>query len=154
METLMRHLPLCLLVIAASPFTAPAQVVTRAADPQTVVREYIAAQNRHDVDRMLSLVADPLEIRTGLSNASLANALSEDQSHLRERFARIVASFPGAHTDVLEVMTEGGVVVTRERTTGLPGNRSDTGLAMYRVQNGRIVSFWIVSSTTTAGDRQ
>jgi hypothetical protein len=150
----MRRLPLFLVVIAASPLTASAQVASSPTDPLNVVREYIAAQNRHDVDRMLSLVADPLEIRTGLTNASLTNALSEDRSHLRERLARIVAGFPDTHTDVLEVMTEGGVVVTRERTTGLPGNRSDTGLAMYRVRNGRIESFWIVSSNTAAGDRQ
>lgn len=141
-----------LLVLGAPcPAVAQASIPT---DPVGVVREYIAAQNRGDVDRMLSLLADQVEIRVGLTNAELTSrALSENQSQLRVRFTRILQGVPNARTEVLELISDGSVVITKERTTGLPGDISDTGLAIYRVRKGKIDTLWAVSSSLSAGDR-
>lgn len=142
----MHRVPLgLLLVVAAAGFgSAPP---SNPADPVGVVREYIAAQNRHDIDRMLSLLADQVEFRVGLSKAALTSS-SENHSQLRTRFTRIVEALPNARFEVLEVISDGSVVMTRERTTGLPGGGSDTGLAMYRVRDGRIETLWVVSSSS------
>jgi hypothetical protein len=145
---------LLLLLVSASPSATLAQVTSSTTDPITVVREYIGAQNRGDVDKMLSLLAEQVEIRVGLTNATLAtSALSENQAQLRTRFTRIVQNFPSARSEVLEVISEGSVVMTKERTTGLPGDCTDTGLAMYKVRNGRIEAMWVVSSSGASGDR-
>jgi hypothetical protein len=96
---------------------------------------------------MLTLVADPAEIHFGLSNPSPTGGVaSENHSQLRARFTRIVKSLPNARTEVLEVISNGSVVVTKEHTTGLPGDGSDTGVAMYRVRSGKIDLLWLVSS--------
>lgn len=141
-----------LLLTLAAPVAASAQAQD-SANPVAIVREYIAAQNRGDVDRMLSLLADRVEIRFGLTDARLASsASSENQGELRQRFTRIVQGFPGARSEILEVISDGSVVMTKERTSGLPGGGSDTGLAMYRVQNGKIHTLWAVSSNAAAGN--
>jgi hypothetical protein len=103
---------------------------------------------------MLSLLADQVEIRVGLTNAELiSRALSENQSQLRVRFTRILQGLPNARTEVLELISDGSVVITKERTTGLLGDISDTALAIYRVRHGKIDTLWAVSSSLSAGDR-
>jgi hypothetical protein len=145
METWMRRLLLSsMLVLAPIPALAQASIST---DPVGVVREYIAAQNRGDVDRMLSFFADQVQIRFGLTNAEVtSSAVSENQSQLRLRFTRIVQSVPKAQFEVLQIISDGSVVITKERTTGLPGDLSETGLAVYRVRNGKIEMLWIFSA--------
>ena len=141
-----------LLLTLAAPVAASAQAQD-SANPVAIVREYIAAQNRGDVDRMLSLLADRVEIRVGLTNARLASsALSENQTELRARFTRVVQGFPGARSEILEAISDGSVVMTKERTSGLPAGNSESGLAMYRVQNGKIHMLWAVSSSAAAGN--
>ena len=84
-------LGLLLVVAATGPGFAQA---SNPLDPVGVVREeYITAQNRHDIDRMLSLLADQVEFRIGLSKATLASA-SENHAQLRTRFTRIAENLP------------------------------------------------------------
>jgi hypothetical protein len=150
----MRRFMLAPLLVLATPPMLLAQATSTPTDPVAVVREYIAAQNRGDVDRMLTLVGDPVEIRAGLTTAVLtSSALSENRMQLRTRFTRMIEGCPGAHSEILEVLTEGSVVVVKERMTGLPGGVSATGLTMYRVRNGKIESMWVVSSSSSAGDK-
>jgi hypothetical protein len=135
---------------------APAIVVAQApaqADSRAVVRGYIDAQNQRNVDRILSFFADQVEIRVGLTTAELTrSAMSENRTQLRTRFAQIIQNFPNARWEVLEVISDGSVAMTKERATGL-GDGTDTGLAMYRVRNGKIEAMWVVSSSATSGDR-
>lgn len=137
-------LDLLLVVAATGPGFAQA---SNPLDPVGVVREYIAAQNRHDIDRMLSLLADQVEFRIGFSKATLTSA-SENHAQLRTRFTRMAENLPNARTEVLELISDGSVIMTKERTTGLPGGGSDTGLAMYRVRDGKIETLWVVSSSS------
>jgi hypothetical protein len=136
--------------------TAPATVMAQRsgqADPGAVVRDYIAAQNRGDIDRLLSFFADQVEIRVGLTTAELTRtAMSENQAQLRARFAQIIRNFPSARSEVLESISDGSVVMTKERTTGLRAGGSDMGLAVYRVRNGKIEAMWVVSSAAASGD--
>jgi|WetSurMetagenome_2_1015567.scaffolds.fasta_scaffold1412686_1 hypothetical protein len=142
----MHRVLLSLLLIVATTGAGFAQA-SDPLDPVDVVREYIAAQNRHNIDRMLSLLADQVEFRSGLSKATLTSA-SENHAQLRTRFARIAEHLPNARTEVLELISDGSVVMTKERTTGLSGGGSDTGLAMYRVRDGKIETLWVVSSSS------
>ena len=142
----MHRVLLGLLLVVAATGPGFAQV-SNPLDPVGVVPEYITAQNRHDIDRMLSLLADQVEFRIGLSKATLASA-SENHAQLRTRFTRIAENLPNARTEVLELISDGSVIMTKERTTGLPGGGSDTGLAMYRVRDGKIETLWVVSSSS------
>ncbi len=141
----MLHLLLGALLVAGNAAAALAQVASVPTDPVGVVKEYIAAQNRHDVDRMLSLLADRVEIRIGLGATP---STSDTQSQMRERLTRIAQLAPNARTEVLDLITDGPVVMTRERTTGLADGGTETGLAIYRVRNGKIGILWVVSSST------
>jgi hypothetical protein len=150
----MHRLLLTAFVVLGASNLAFAQVKSIPTEPVAVVREYIAAQNRGDINRMLSFLADRVEIRVGVTDAAVkSSAVAENPSQLRVRFSRIAQTVPNARTEVLELMSDGSLVITKERTTGLPGNSSDTGLAMYRVHNGKIDTLWALSSSSSSGDR-
>jgi hypothetical protein len=150
----MRRFLLTSMLLLTVPAAALAQATPTPNDPTAVVRDYVSAQNRGDIDRMLALVADQLELRTGLTTARISESTSsENKAQLRARFNQMNERFPQARSEILELMTQGGVVITKERMDGLPGGVSDTGIAMYRVRNGKIESIWLVSSAAAAGDR-
>ena len=121
-------------------------------EPTAVVREYVAAQNRGDIERMLALVADRVEMRTGLSLPTMTQStISENKTQLRRRFAQIARQAPQARTEITEVMTQGGVVITKERMTRLPDG-TGSGIALYNVRAGKIESIWLISAEASGGN--
>ena len=61
-------------------------------------------------------------------------------------------SRPDARFEILEVISDDSVVMTKLRITGIPESKSVIDLAMYVVRNGKIESLWVVSmSPSTEG---
>jgi hypothetical protein len=148
-----RHFLVASIILLTGPVRVLAQLPLTPAEPVTVVREYIAAQNRGDIDRMMSLLADQVVLRTGfVPGAAPETTRTQSNAELRNQFTQMLQRLPGARSEILEVITEGVVVITRERTTGLPNGGSDTGLAIYQVRNGKIDNLWIVSSRAVAAN--
>ena len=69
-----------------------------------------------------------------------------DRAGQRRTYERAVSAAPNSHFTALEQIVSGPVIVSREEGSGLPGGAREIGLAMYRVEDGRIVGLWILNT--------
>ena len=123
-----------------------------ASDPVVVVRQYVAAQNEHDLGAMLTLLADPVDLHVGFPDAQgpvVALHLSGEQR--RAQFEKAFQSQPSVRFQIVDILTEGAVVVTRERASGLPPETAAVGLCVYRVRGGRIDYMWVIPPVALSG---
>jgi hypothetical protein len=138
----MRPFSLLLALGCLFPAVAAAQTDT-GQTPEAVVRANIAAENAHDVDRILATLAERVDFRIHMAgHADSTFALTSEQQ--RETYDRAVRLAPNVRFQILEQIVSGPVVVSREEISGLEGGARQVGLTVYRVEHGRIVSLWIL----------
>ena len=154
MKTVVSRLVLCGLVVAGSAHQSAAQATGKppaSYNPQeraavTVVQGWIEAWKAHDIDKLMSYMADNLVFRADVS---------EELQYGRDGFERIARGVMNfwCGMDLEEVFVVGGdtgTVVLAKRIDYFPGNPPRgrgagglTGMAipvaiMFRVKNGKI----------------
>ena len=116
------------------------------AAPLAVVSAHLAAENAHDVSRILSTLADTVEMRIMRPLEGRDTLLQLDRDGQRGAYAHAVTSAPESHFTVISQIVSGPLVISREEVSGLPGGSREIGLMLYRVRSGRIVALWILNS--------
>ena len=119
-----------------------AQAAAAADKPDKLVREFVAAFNAHDVDRMLTscapdvrwmnLAADKLTVET-----SGTEKLAES---MRGYFRRV----PSARSELRGVVVSGNFVTAVERATweSKGQERTQCSVSVYEVREGKVHSVW------------
>ena len=115
------------LVSASSGVAAPVR------DPEAVVRAYADAATRHDLEALLALYAP--DVRKYRFPGSFA---SQGLEHNREVYIRTFAENPNLKVEILQMITLGDKVVSRDRVTDLAGGRVAEEINVYQVENGHI----------------
>lgn len=92
----------------------------------------LAAYNAQDLDAYCACFADDIVIEDGAGAA-----ISRGKAAMRENYARMFATHPDNHCEVLHRIEIGGYVVDHERITGR-GPQPVFAVAVYRVANGLI----------------
>ncbi len=113
-------------------------------DPKEVVRQYVAAFNRGDLDALRELLAEDAEIQ---------GVLGQGQFEKIAPIWRQLIDGYGMQLDIQGLVAEGNVVAARYRETGTfrapafgnePTGRSYELIAMewFEIENGRIKRRW------------
>ncbi|MBB4637717.1 nuclear transport factor 2 family protein [Longimicrobium terrae] len=147
----MRISLLALVLLCSTAAHAQSGAAPLTTDPLSVVRENVAAQSAHDLDRFLATFADTVEYhiqKTGPVRDSVNVVLHHE---LRSGYGQVFKDMPDTRFEILDEMVSGSIVVTTERITGFPGYASLTGVAVYRVRNGRIDALWTFSTGENPG---
>ena len=82
-------------------------------DPKQVVRTFIEAHNRHDIDGMLEQLADDAHIADPASPIPLHGKAS-----IRPQYELIFGAVPDIHFEVTHMIAEGDLVFAALHTTG------------------------------------
>lgn len=110
--------------------------------PVSTVEAFMAAYNDHDVEAMLELVHP--EVQWLSVEGDSIHVEADGASALGRAMRGYFASTPSSHSIVDDVMETGRFVSVRERATwkGKGGTRAQSALAVYEVENGRILRVW------------
>jgi limonene-1,2-epoxide hydrolase len=109
-----------------------------AASPETIVRDFLGAWPRRDLEELMSFFAsDAVYHNVPVSPCVGAAAI-------RETFAGFLATMPGIVLDVVELVADGALVMAErvDRFVLPNGHRFDLPVTgVFEVQGGKIVAF-------------
>jgi hypothetical protein len=126
------------LVLGAGAVLAP-RAAPAPSTAETVVREYVAAQNAHQLDKLGTLAADSLQVGYlfGATGGPGKMAVESRAQHLA-LVSSAITRFPKIRFEIVSLVTEKNIVVTKENLTGGGPTGSQLGMSIYRVNGGRI----------------
>jgi hypothetical protein len=131
------------VLLIAGTTTSPANAQSA---PEAVVRAHIEAHNAHDIEALLKTLAEVVDMRILVPDGTPETKNLLDRAQQRQRFLTAFRFNPNARSRVLSVVTSGSTVVVRDEGTGLVGGTRQAGLALYRVDRGRISAIWILNT--------
>lgn len=108
----------------------------------TVLRAYVEAYNRHDVDKLMTLVSDDF------AYFSVAGDSMQRDIHgsalLREWLTGYFHSLPTVRSVIEDIFPCGTYLAMRERAIwqSKKGERSQVAIGVYEISNGRIRRAW------------
>lgn len=109
-----------------------------AASPETIVRDFLGAWPRRDLEELMSFFA-PDAVYHNVPVAPCVGAAA-----IRETFAGFLATMPGIALDVVELVANGALVMAErvDRFVMPNGHRFDLPVTgVFEVQDGKIVAF-------------
>ena len=113
-------------------------------DPEAlrIVKNHVAAFNRHDVVGMMALVGKNVRWFSVLKDSVALEA--DGKEALRKSMEDYFGSIPSARSAIEDAITRGSFVAVRERAfwQGKSGEQSQASLAIYEVRDGLIQSVW------------
>ncbi len=113
------------------------------AGPLAVVRAYVDAFNRHDVEDLLSRASPAVEWVN--VRGSVASVEVRGRETLRDYMATYFEAQPAVRSELEDAVATGDFVAVRERvfwTTPDGEERSQAALAVYRVREGLVQRVW------------
>jgi hypothetical protein len=124
---------------------AASDTMPRNVAAEDVIRRFVAASNRGDVEAFLSFFsADSKDFRGADDPHGLADKLLARMSSVDSRRATISAAFrsgPAGQAEIVDLLSFADFVVSRDRVT-LPGGRLVHQMKIYRVRDGLITHDW------------
>lgn len=129
-----------LAILASLPIAAQAAVCgSGAVEPDAVVMAQHGAYAAHDLEAFAACYADNVVI-TDLSGQ---RAEVVGMAALRELYGKLFKRMPaGFHSEYLDKLVNGAIVVVSERSVGAPSGKSPSGIAMFQVHQGKIDHVW------------
>ena len=113
-----------------------------------VIRELVAANNAGQVERFLAVFAPSVRLfRSSDDPHAIGDRPSKyngDAEGRRQVFLQMFAKGAPADVEILDMITVGDLVVSRDVAT-LPNGRIVDGVSIYRIREGRITHDWYVS---------
>jgi len=136
--------------VLLAPLPAIAQVNDKdPAAPEAVVQRQLDAYNAHDINAFLATYSADAQLFEHPSKL-LASGLAQ----LRERY---IARFkePNLHAVIAKRIVMGNVVIDHEKVTRTfpEGTGKLEAVAIYEVQNGKIVKTWLLLGRKTLDSR-
>jgi hypothetical protein len=124
----------CFIVAAA---LHPVGVLAQDQTPHAVIAAEYAAIDRHDLDGVFAVYADP--VRYGTLQDSVPPVLTS-VAQLRAAFAPVLAQNPQGHVWVVREMDVGRFVVAREQLLGTADGKPFELLDVSEVRGGKVVA--------------
>lgn len=122
--------------------------MTGTADPGETARlaqAQLDAYNAHDIDAFAACYAEDVEVY------DLGGALRfRGVDALHATYARVFATKPALHAELVGRLVVGDTAVDQERVTGLRDDHEVHALAIYKVAGGRITHVWFARADQPA----
>jgi hypothetical protein len=117
--------------------------------PETLVQQQLDAYNARDIDALMATYADDVQVFEHPATRLAANA-----QELRER-QMLRLQEPNLHAKLLNRIVSGNLVIDHELVTRTfpEGTGTLEMVAMYQVENDKIIKAWFVFGAKTLGAR-
>jgi len=108
----------------------------------TILRTYVEAYNRHDVDKLMTMVADDFTYLSVAGDSMQCDI--RGSAPLREWLTGYFRSLPTVRSVIEDVFPCGAYLAMRESAIwqSKKGERSQVSIGVYEIQNGRIRRAW------------
>lgn len=141
----------CFLLVFAISTVSMRNVMAGSADEQEKqVREFVAAFNARNLDKMLELADDNIQ---WLSVDGAKIAIETDgKKALRESMEKYFRSCPSCKSSLAWVSVAGSRVTAKEKAswTSKSGPKAQSSLSVYEFQNGKILRVYYFPAETEA----
>jgi len=108
--------------------------------PASLVQKQVNGYNAGDIDAFLEPYADSLEIY------NFPNEISgKGKDNIRPQYESMFSNLPDLHCEILNRMAVGNKVIDHERITGIPNIDYLEAIAIYTIQDGKIVKVHFIS---------
>ena len=97
------------------------------------VERQLAAYNKGDIDAYMANFAEDCVVEDGLGNVTMRGA-----EEMRDRYAKLFATYPNQHCEILSRTVVGNWVLDEERITGRVEGEETRCVAVYLVEDGLI----------------
>ncbi|KAA6212232.1 steroid delta-isomerase [Streptomyces albofaciens JCM 4342] len=109
--------------------------------PEEIVDGQLAAYNAGDLEKFLSYYIEDVPVYAFPSGEVLTD---RSGPAFRDRYAKLFASSPDLHAELVSRVTQGRIVIDQERVTGFMGGEERAAVALYEVGDERIERVWFV----------
>jgi len=108
----------------------------------TILRAYVEAYNRHDVDKLMTMIADDFAYFSVAGDSMQCDI--RGSAPLREWLTGYFRSLPTLRAVIENIFPCGAFLAMRERAIwqSKKGERSQVSIGVYEIQNGRIRRAW------------
>jgi len=108
----------------------------------TILRAYVEAYNRHDVDKLITMVAEDFAYFSVTGDSMQCDICGS--APLREWLTGYFRSLPTVRSVIEDVFPCGAYLSMRERAIwqSKKGERSQVSIGVYEIQNSRIRRAW------------
>jgi imidazolonepropionase-like amidohydrolase len=108
--------------------------------PEALAMRQLNAYNAHDIEGFLEPYSDSVEIY----NFPGGQPFMKGKTAMREGYAGFFKQVPNLHCQVTSRMVLGNTVIDKEYITGLPGGKPAEGIAIYKIENNKIVKVYFI----------
>lgn len=110
--------------------------------PEALVREFVAAYNAHDVDRMLASCAQ--DVRWMSVSADKLTVETSGTEKLAEAMRTYFRDLPSTRSELRSVLVSGNFVMASEQAMWESGGQTRTqcSASVYEVREGKIQAVW------------
>lgn len=105
-----------------------------------LAQRQLDAYNNQDIEAFLDVYSDDVEVRKFPSNELTYKGID----HMRTRYSALFEQNPNQHAALLSRIVKGTIVIDHEHVTGRASGEETEAVAMYEVENDKIIKVWFV----------
>lgn len=105
-----------------------------------LAQRQLDAYNNQEIEAFLDVYSDDVEVRKFPSNELTYKGIE----HMRARYSALFEQNPNQHAALLSRIVKGNVVIDHEHVTGRASGEETEAVAMYEVENNKIIKVWFV----------
>ena len=111
--------------------------------PENLVQQQVNGYNARNIDAFLSPYSEDVEIYNYESNT----LIKKGKEAIRESYTHYFEKYPDLHCEIINRMVLGNTVIDHERISGVIPNASYEAIALYTIENGKIVKVTFCNTT-------
>lgn len=105
-----------------------------------LAQRQLDAYNNQEIEAFLDVYSDDVEVRKFPSNELTYKGIEL----MRARYSALFEQNPNQHAALLSRIVKGNVVIDHEHVTGRASGEETEAVAMYEVENNKIIKVWFV----------
>ncbi len=105
--------------------------------PERIVQEQLEAYNRHDIESFLKTYSPEIKLYE-FPDKELSSGLDA----MRKTYGKVFKDEPDRKARIAKRIVQGDYVIDHEQVSG--GGRKFAAVAVYRVQEGKIIAVWFL----------
>ena len=109
--------------------------------PENLVQMQVNGYNARNIDAFLEPYSDDFEIYKPLNMFK-----KKGKENVRDGYINLFANVPDLHVEIVNRTVHGNIVIDKERITGLPEGKIIEAIAIYEIENGKIVRVYFPKS--------
>ena len=115
------------------------QVAAQQSDPRAVVAASVDAYNRQDFEAFSATLHPQVQLY-----AFPGESLYKTPHEAREAYRKLFVEAKDLKAHVSSRVVQGQYVIDQETIHGMPGKEPSKGVAIYKVEQGKIVAIWFI----------